>query len=88
MCGAGLQGEAVMRWINLIVVALFVVATIVFAVQNSEIVTVSFLRFEARLPLALVIILIYLLGMATGGSLWSLLRRSIEASMRHPQAAN
>jgi hypothetical protein len=33
--------------------------------------------FSARAPLALLIAIFYLLGMATGGSLFALLRRSI-----------
>jgi hypothetical protein len=36
--------------------------------------------FSARAPLALPIAIFYLLGMATGGSLFSLLRRSIARS--------
>lgn len=69
-----------MRWIHLFVVVLFVVAIAVFAVQNLSVVTMSFLGFSARAPLALLIALVYILGMATGGSLWSLLRRSLHES--------
>jgi putative membrane protein len=53
---------------------------LVFVVQNFEIVTMSFLGFSARAPLALLAAVIYVLGMATGGSLWSLLRRSLQGS--------
>jgi hypothetical protein len=35
-----------------------------------------------RMPLALQALVTYLLGMATGGSLWTLLRRSIEGTRR------
>jgi lipopolysaccharide assembly protein A len=69
-----------MRWIHLVVIALFAVATFIFAIQNIEIVTMSFLGFSARLPLALVVAVVYVLGMATGGSLWILLRRSFHGS--------
>ena len=69
-----------MRWLHVIVVALFVIATCIFAIQNFEIVTLSFLGFSARAPLALLIAVFYLLGMATGGSLFALLRRSIARS--------
>jgi uncharacterized integral membrane protein len=58
-----------MRWIHLIVIVLFAAATVVFAFQNFEIVTITFLGVNARLPLALLVAIIYLLGMATGGSL-------------------
>jgi hypothetical protein len=43
-------------------------------------VTMSFLDFNARVPAALLVALVYVLGMATGGSLWSLLRRSLQGS--------
>jgi putative membrane protein len=69
-----------MRWIYLAVILLFAAATIVFALQNFEIVTMSFLGFNARVPLALLVAVAYLLGAATGGSLFALLRRSYEGS--------
>jgi putative membrane protein len=69
-----------MRWFHLTVIALFAAAILVFAVQNLEIVTMSFLGFSARVPLALLVVIIYVLGMVTGGSLWALLRRSLQWS--------
>jgi putative membrane protein len=71
-----------MRWIYLAVIILFAGAVIVFALQNLEIVTMSFLGFNARVPLALLVAVAYLLGAATGGSLLALLRRSYEGSRR------
>jgi uncharacterized integral membrane protein len=61
-------------------VALFAIATALFAIQNFEIVTLTFLGFSARAPLALLVAIFYILGMATGGSLFALLRRSIARS--------
>jgi putative membrane protein len=69
-----------MRWVYLVVIALFALATLVFALQNLEVVTVSFLGFEARTRLAVLTIFIYILGAFTGGSLLALLRRSYERS--------
>jgi putative membrane protein len=69
-----------MRWIYLAVIVLFVAAMITFALQNLEAVTMSFLRFNVRAPLALLVAVVYLLGAATGGSLIALLRRSYEGS--------
>lgn len=69
-----------MRWIHLGIIILFALATIIFALQNFEIVTMSLLGFNARIPLALVVAIAYLLGAATGGSLFALLRRSYEGS--------
>jgi lipopolysaccharide assembly protein A len=69
-----------MRWIHLGIIILFAAATIIFALQNFDIVTMSLLGFNARVPLALVVAIAYLLGAATGGSLFALLRRSYEGS--------
>ncbi len=71
-----------MRWIYLALIILIAAAAIIFALQNFEIVTMSFLGFNARVPLALLVAIAYLLGTATGGSLFALLRRSYEGSRR------
>jgi uncharacterized integral membrane protein len=65
-----------MRWVHVAVIVIFVLAIIIFATQNFQVVTMSFLGFSVRAPLALVAVIVYLLGMVTGGSLWSLLRKS------------
>jgi putative membrane protein len=78
-----------MRWIYLAVIILIAAVTIIFALQNFEIVTMSFLSFNARVPLALLVAVTYLLGAATGGGLFALLRRSYEGSRQaswvHPE---
>ena len=71
-----------MRWFHLAVIILFVAVILIFALQNLDVVTVSFLGFSARAPLAVVIPIISLLGAATGGSLIALLRRSYAGSRR------
>ncbi|NOJ39118.1 hypothetical protein [Bradyrhizobium australiense] len=69
-----------MRWIYFVIIVLFALAIVTFAVQNIEVVTMSFLGLKVRAPLALQIAVVYLLGAATGGSLFALLRRSYEGS--------
>ena len=71
-----------MRWIYFAVIMVFAAATIIFALQNFEIITISFLGSNVRVPLALLTAVAYLLGAATGGSLFALLRRSYEGSRR------
>jgi putative membrane protein len=71
-----------MRWFYLAVIVLFALATIIFALQNLEIITISFLGSNLRVPLALLVAVAYLLGAATGGSLFALLRRSYQGSRR------
>jgi uncharacterized integral membrane protein len=73
-------GSTDMRWLHLAVVVIFAAAVLIFIGQNLEMVTMSFLGFSARTPLAVLIALAYILGMATGGSLWALLKRSFHGS--------
>jgi uncharacterized integral membrane protein len=69
-----------MRWVHMTVIVLFVAAMIIFAVQNRAPVTMSFLGFGVRAPLAILAAIVYLLGAVTGGSLFALLRKSVRAS--------
>jgi len=76
-----------MRWFHLAVIILFVAVILIFAFQNLDTVTVSFLGFSARAPLAVVVPIVYLLGAATGGSLIALLRRSYAGTRRSVAAS-
>jgi lipopolysaccharide assembly protein A len=69
-----------MRWFYLTVVVLFAAATIIFVVQNVEVVTMSFLGLSVRAPLAVLAAVAYVLGTLTGGSLYALLRKSVQGS--------
>ena len=62
---------------------MFVIAVLSFAVENMQLVTMSFLGSSAQVPLALLVASIYLLGMITGSSLVALLRRSIKGAQLH-----
>jgi uncharacterized integral membrane protein len=72
-----------MRWFYMAVVAALAAATLIFAVQNLGPVTISFLGMSMSAPLALLVIVIYLLGMATGGGAWALMRWALEGSKRN-----
>ena len=73
-----------MRWVHIAIVVLFVAATLAFLVQNREIVSVDFLGFSLRAPLALIAASFYLLGAITGGSAYALIRWSVRGT--HPTA--
>ena len=77
-----------MRWLYLAVICAFAAAVIIFAAQNLQIVTMSFLGFSARVPLAVLAAGVYLLGTLTGGSLIALLRQSFEGAKRRPAGAS
>jgi lipopolysaccharide assembly protein A len=72
------------RVLYLAVIVVFVAAMIVFAFQNTQIVSVSFFGFAVSTPLAILVIVAYVLGAATGGSLFALLRWSFQGSRRLP----
>jgi len=69
-----------MRWVYLAVIAVLALVTLIFALQNFQSVTVAFLRLQLSAPLAVLIIIIYVLGMATGGSAWALVRWAWQGS--------
>jgi len=76
-----------MRWIHLTIIGVFVAATILFGIQNLQVRTISFLGFGVRALLAILAAVFYVLGAATGGSLYALLRKSIRASRAGRPAA-
>jgi putative membrane protein len=76
-----------MRWVFLTVIIVFVLAIVLFAIQNRELVTMSFLGFSVRAPLAVMAVIVYVLGAITGGSLLALLRRSVQATRSMRSAA-
>lgn len=73
-----------MRWLHLTVIVLFAAAILIFAVQNLQVVTTSFLGVSISTPLAVLVALSYLLGTVTGGALLALLRRSYQGARRGP----
>ena len=76
-----------MRWVHLTIVVLFAAATVIFLVQNREIVSVDFLGFSVRTPLAVMAAIFYVLGAITGSSALVLLRRSLQGAAQHRGAA-
>jgi putative membrane protein len=71
-----------MRWLNMGIVVVLAAAMLIFAIQNLQSVTVSFLNLRIGAPLAVLAVVLYLLGMATGSSLWALIRWALEGSKR------
>jgi uncharacterized integral membrane protein len=73
-----------MRWLYLTLIVVLAAATLIFILQNWDLVTMSFLGFSIRAPLAILIAAVYVVGAVTGGSLFALLRRSYRGSQRNP----
>jgi putative membrane protein len=66
-----------MRVIYLLLLLVFIGAIVIFCVQNLETITVTYLQWSMTIPLPLLAFLIYLLGMFSGASVLSFMRRSI-----------
>lgn len=65
-----------MRYLYLVVILLLTAAVLVFTFQNLASVTVTFMNTSVTLPITLLVLTVYVLGMLTGGALWSLFRAS------------
>ena len=61
---------------------LFAGITALFALQNLQTITVSFLSWSVTLPIAAVVIGAYALGMASGGSVLAFLRWTLRRSKK------
>jgi uncharacterized integral membrane protein len=64
----------VVRYLYIALIVLLTAVVLAFMAQNLESVTVSFFAIRITLPLALLVVLVYFLGMVTGGALLSLVR--------------
>ncbi len=69
-----------MRWLYLAIVIVILAALAIFAAQNTSLANVAFLTWAISAPLALIVLVAYVLGAATGGSFYALLRRSVRGS--------
>jgi uncharacterized integral membrane protein len=69
-----------MRWLYLAIIIVLAVATLVFAVENMEAVSLDFVWFSVRTPLAFLVMAVYVVGMVTGSSVWGLIRRSVRGA--------
>jgi len=66
--------EATLRYIYIGLIVAFTALVLLFKIQNLETVTVSLFSASMTLSVSTLVMLIYVLGMLTGGFLWSLLR--------------
>jgi len=71
-----------MRYVYMALIAVLVAIIILFKVQNLESVTVSLFSASVTLPVSVLVVLIYVLGMLTGGFLLALLRSWVHGATR------
>jgi len=73
-----------MRIIKKIFLAILVILIIIFAVQNSSATTIELFNWSVTLPISILVILGYILGMTTGGILFSVLKNLMETKTEDP----
>ena len=71
-----------MRYVYLALVILITLAVVTFKVQNIDAVTVWFLSASLTLPVAVLVVGVYFLGMLTGGLVLWLLRSWVRGATR------
>jgi uncharacterized integral membrane protein len=71
-----------MRYVYMALIAILAAIIILFKVQNLESVTVSLFSASVTLPVSVLVLLIYILGMLTGGFLLALLRSWVHGATR------
>ena len=71
-----------MRFVYMALIVLFTGLVILFKVQNLEAVTITLFSASVTLPVSVLVLLIYVLGMLTGGFLLTLLRTWVHGAMR------
>ena len=76
-----------MRIVHLVLLILFIGALVIFCVQNLDNVTVKYLSASVTIPMPLLVFLIYILGMFSGGSVLSFIRRSIHGVTKDKKKA-
>lgn len=71
-----------MRYVYMALIAIFAGVVILFKVQNLETVSVSLFSASVTLPVSMLVLLIYVLGMLTGGFLLTLIRSWVHGATR------
>ena len=74
-----------MRFIQAVIFLTFLGAVGVFAVQNMDLITVSFWKWKITGPVALLAIALYFLGMMSGWTVVAFVRRSLRRVAERPQ---
>jgi len=71
-----------MRFVYVALIVVFAGLVLLFKVQNLESVTVSLFAVSLTLPVSVLVLLIYGLGMLTGGFVLALLRTWVQGATR------
>ncbi len=73
-----------MRYVYMALIAAATGIVILFKFQNLDTVTISLFSASMSLPVSVLVLLIYVLGMLTGGSVLALMRTWVRGATRRP----
>ena len=71
-----------MKYVYIALIVALTALVLLFKLQNLQMVTVSLLSASFTLPVSVLLVLIYVLGMLTGGFLFALVRTWIRGARR------
>lgn len=71
-----------MRYVYMALIAILAAIIVLFKFQNLDSVTVSLFAASVTMPVSVLVLLIYVLGMLTGGFLLALLRAWVRGATR------
>jgi len=71
-----------MRYVYIALIVLLTAVVLLFKFQNLNSVTISLLGMSVTLPVSVLVILVYVLGMVTGSALFGLVRSWIRGARR------
>ncbi len=72
-----------MRFIQAVIFLIFLAVIGVFALQNTDVITVSFLNWTLSGPIALLTVVVYFLGMLSGWTVVAFVRGSVRRITEH-----
>lgn len=73
-----------MRYVYVVLIVLLAAIVFLFKVQNLETVTVTLFSASVTMPVSMMVLLIYVLGMLTGGFLLAVVRSWVRGATRRP----
>jgi uncharacterized integral membrane protein len=73
-----------MRYVYIGLIVIFAAIVALFKIQNLETVNIELLGATATLPVSLLVLLIYVLGALTGGTVVALMRTWFHGARRGP----
>ena len=74
-----------MRYVYIALIVVLTAVVLLFKFQNLTSVTIALLGVSLTLPVSVLVILGYVLGMVTGGALFSLVRRWVRGATQRPR---